>query len=142
MNPRVVTALIGTIILVLGLAGLFYPERVMGVLGFALASPAHAAITYGEVRATYGGIFVVMGVYTLLAAFEPGRHRARLLLIGLLWLGAFAGRLLGTFTDGSPGFLGWLAVAFELVMGGALVLAAQTADPATPAAATAEPISA
>jgi hypothetical protein len=133
MNPRLATTVVGTIMIVLGLAGLLYPERVMGVLGFVIASPAHASATLGEVRATYGGIFLVMGVYTLLAAFEPGRHRARLLLIGLLWLGAFGGRLLGVFTDGNPGVAGWLALVFELVMGGALVLASQTAEPLEPA---------
>lgn len=140
MNPRLTTAVVGAIILVLGLAGLLYPERMMGLLGFLIASPAHAAATLGEVRATYGGIFVVMGIYTLLAAFEPSRHRARLLLIGLLWLGAFGGRLLGVFTDGNPGVVGWFALVFELVIGGALVFTAQTAEPVEPVATTAESV--
>jgi hypothetical protein len=128
MNPRLTTAVVGTITLLLGLAGLFYPERVLGLLGLAVADPAHAAAALGEVRAMYGGIFVVLGVFTCLAALDPGRNRGRVLLIALLWFGAFGGRLFGAFRDGSPGLPGWLALAFELVMGGALVIAAQTAE--------------
>jgi len=124
MNPRITAIVTGLIILALGLAGLFYPGRVMGVLGFAVVNMTQAPAVLGEVRATYGGLFVVMGVFTLLAAMDPAAHRSRLLFVGLLWLGACAGRLLGVSTDGSPGVPGWLAVAFELVVGGALVAAA------------------
>jgi hypothetical protein len=128
MNARVVTAVAGTIILLLGLAGLFYPERVLAFLGFAIAQPTHPAAPLGEVRATYGGIFVVMGVYTLASALDPGRHRGRLVLIALLWLGAFAGRTVGVFRDGNPGLPGWVALLFELMVGGGLLLAAQRAE--------------
>jgi hypothetical protein len=65
-------------------------------------------------------------------------NRPRLRFIGFLWLGAAAGRLFGVYADGNPGLPGWLAIAFELVMGGALVVAAQAAEPppaALPAAA-------
>lgn len=123
MNPRVITGLAGTIILALGLAGLLYPERVMGLLGYAILNGAQPAAVLGEVRATYGGLFVVMGVFTLLAVVDPAAQRARLTLIGSLWLGACVGRVLGTSLDGTPGLIGWLGVTFELLMGGALVAA-------------------
>ena len=123
MNPRIVTSIVGTVILVLGLAGLIYPELVMAhLLGFAVdPSHGHNAVL-GEVRATYGGLFVVMGVYALLSAADPAANRGRLLFIGLLWLGACAGRLLGVYLDGDPGLTGWVGVAFELIMGSALVI--------------------
>jgi hypothetical protein len=129
MNPRPTAAIVGSIILLLGLVALVYPERVMGFLGFSLLNPAHAAAALGEVRATYGGIFVVMGLFTLLAAFDPPTHRSRLLFVGLMWLGASAGRLFGVSMDGNPGIPGWLSLVFELVVGGTLVLAAQAARP-------------
>jgi hypothetical protein len=132
MNPRITTIIVGLIILALGVAGLVYPERVLGILGLAYASPSHMAAALGEIRATYGGIFVVMGVSTLLGAMDPPLHRSRLLFVGLLWLGACAGRLFGCYVDGNPGLPGWGAAAFELVIGGALVAVAQSA----PAAAT------
>ncbi|OLE43131.1 MAG: hypothetical protein AUI36_23985, partial [Cyanobacteria bacterium 13_1_40CM_2_61_4] len=94
MTPRVTTILVGFVILLLGAAGLLYPERMLGLLGFAVQNPSHAAAALGEVRATYGGLFLVMGLAALLGAFDPVAHRGRLRLIGLLWLGAAAGRLL------------------------------------------------
>src|SRR5574337_549883 len=120
MNPRVVAIIAGVITTVLGLAGLLYPDRVMGVLGFAILNTANAAAVMGEIRATYGGLFVVLGVYTLLSSMDPAAHRSRLLFSGLLWLGACAGRLVGVNLNGNPGLPGWLAVAFELLVGGAL----------------------
>ena len=76
-----------------------------------------------------------MGVYTLLAATDPALHRARLLFVGLLWLGACAGRLFGVYVDGNPGLPGWGAVVFELAVGGALVAVAQSGQAVTPSPA-------
>jgi drug/metabolite transporter superfamily protein YnfA len=144
MNPRAITAVVGTLTLLLGLAALFYPERILGLIGLAVANTAHPAAALGEVRATYGGIFVVLAVFTFLSAVDPGRHRGRLMLIGMVWLGAFGGRLFGVVRDGHPGFPGWLGLAFELGMGGALLLAAQMAESTVestvpPVANTAQP---
>jgi hypothetical protein len=124
MNARVTTGIVGVLSLALAFAGLVYPRLVMDFLGFLPEDPAHPAAALGEVRATYGGVFLVLGVYTLLSAAEPATHRARLLAIGLVWIGAAAGRLFGVAIDGSPGLFGWLSAGFEMVMGGTLVLAA------------------
>jgi uncharacterized protein DUF4345 len=136
MNPRITTSILGTLILLLGLAGLVYPELVMTrLLGFAVdPSHSHNAVL-GEVRATYGGLFVVMGVYALLSAADPAANRGRLRFIGLLWLGACAGRLVGVYLDGDPGLTGWVGVAFELIVGGALVIVSFLKPVAVPVAA-------
>lgn len=130
MNPKITTIVVGVIITVLGLFGLVYPERVLGLIGLAYASPSHAAAALGEIRATYGGLFTVMGVYTLFAAMDPAAHRSRILFVGLLWLGACAGRLFGVYVDGNPGLPGWGAVVFELAVGGTLVAVAQSSPTA------------
>jgi hypothetical protein len=127
MSARTITLVAGTVILLMGLAALFYPERVMGLLGFMVLNASESASVLGEVRATYGGIFTVMGASVLLAAANPAANRGRLVAIGLLWLGACGGRLFGVTVDGNPGVFGWLAVVFEAVMGTALLLAAQRA---------------
>ena len=131
MNARVAAIVVGTITLALGLAGLIYPERVIGLLGFAVQNASHTAAALGEVRATYGGIFLVLGVSTLAAAGNPSAARWRLVLLALVWLGALAARLFGVSVDGNPGLAGWLSAAFEAVMGGTLLAAAQLAPPAT-----------
>lgn len=136
MNPRIITMVVGVVTFVLGLLGLLMPQLVMDrLVGFAVnpAFPANGVI--GEVRATYGGLFTVLGAVTLLAALDPASHRARITLIGLLWLGVCGGRLLGVSLDGNPGPMGFVAAAIELAMGGALLLVALTAPSATATAA-------
>ncbi len=130
MKPRVVTGVVGAFILLLGLAGLLSPWRLLAFLGFGVLDQSQPAAALGEVRATYGGIFLVMGVATLLATLDPFAHRSRLAFVGALWLGACGGRLFGVFADGSPGLLGWLTAFLELMVGGALVLVAATSAPA------------
>ena len=146
MNARIVVAVVGAITLLLGLGGLFRPEWVMNFVGYAVASNAPATLVRGEVRAVYGGMLIVGAVFTLLSAPDPREHQGRLLLLGLLWIGAAAGRLLGMFVDGNPGIFGWLSLALELVGGGALIFASQSAGPASirtaPAGSEAPPLSA
>jgi Domain of unknown function (DUF4345) len=126
MNARIVVAVVGAITLLLGLGGLFRPEWVMNFVGYAVASNAPATLVRGEVRAVYGGMLIVAGVFTLLSAPDPREHQGRLLLLGLLWIGAAAGRLLGMFIDGNPGVFGWLFLALELGGGAALIVASQS----------------
>jgi hypothetical protein len=127
MSPRIITIVAGIVMIGLGLFALIYPERTLGMLGLAYANPSHMAAALGEVRATYGGLFAVMGCFTLFAALDPGAHRSRLLFVGLLWLGMCVGRLFGVYVDGNPGLPGWIAATFELAIGAALVAAAQGA---------------
>jgi len=146
MSARSITLTAGVVILLMGLAGLFYPDRVMSLLGFTVLNAAQTAAVLGEIRATYGGLFAVMGAAVVMAGVNPAANRGRLLAIGLLWLGACAGRLLGVTVDGNPGVFGWLAVLFEAGMGSALLLAAQRAgspafvEPGVPVPAPAPPL--
>jgi len=146
MNARIVVAVVGTITLLLGLGGLFRPEWVMNFVGYAVASNAPTTLVRGEVRAVYGGMLIVGAVFTLLSAPDPREHQGRLLLLGLLWVGAGAGRLLGVFADGNPGIFGWLSLALELGGGGALIVASQAAGrasiPSAPEGSAAPPLSA
>ena len=127
MNPRAATAVTGVLTVLLGLMGLFSPLRVLAFLGFMVENASRSASALGEIRATYGGIFLVLGVYTLAATLNPAAQRGRLVLLGLVWLGAALGRLFGVSVDGNPGLFGWLACAFEVTMGATLLLASAVA---------------
>ena len=72
-------------------------------------------------------LFLVIGAFTLWAAMAPREHRSVLNLIGCMFLGVFAGRMIGISIDGNPGLFGWLGGVLELV-GGCLVLAAPHMD--------------
>jgi hypothetical protein len=138
MNPRIATGAVGAIMLALGSLALFLPEFVMAqVLGFAVHPSSAVATVYGEVRATYGGLFVIAGAYLLWAALNFESNRSLVFFVGLLWLGAAGGRLFGVFVDGNPGLFGWFSVVFELTGGGVLVAASRMA--AAPAEAESSP---
>jgi uncharacterized protein DUF4345 len=128
MNPRLIVATVGAITTLFGLGGLFRPDWVMEVIGYSVAPTASEAFLHGEVRALYGGLMVVAGVYTLLSATDPRANQGRLALLGLLWIGACAGRLFGVVVDGNPGIFGWLSVAVELALGGTLLVSSQTGE--------------
>jgi drug/metabolite transporter superfamily protein YnfA len=142
MNPRLAAGIVGSLTLLMGLAALIYPERVLGFLGFAVFNASESAAALGEIRATYGGIFVVLGIFTLLATGNPAAHRSRLLLLALIWLGALAGRLFGVSVDGNPGIFGWLSALFEAAMGGMLLAAALARESQPALEPTAMPVSA
>jgi hypothetical protein len=122
MNGRVVTATIGVLTVAFGIIGLTYPLHVMEWVGFAPLMTKPNAGTV-EARAMYGGLFLVLGVFTLWAAMSPRDHRGELLLIACLWLGLFGGRMVGVSIEGSPGLLNTLGAVFELVVGCLLLLA-------------------
>ncbi len=132
MNPRVTTTVIGVLTTIMGVLALTYPALVMRhVLGFTVDPTYTANFVLGEVRAAYGGVFTVIGIYTVLAAMDPATNRGRILMIGLIWVGACVGRLYGVVVDGTPGAWGWLSAVFEAVMGGMLIAISQM-TPETP----------
>ena len=124
MNPRVVAGVLGAITLLMGLYGLASPAGVLGFVGFAPMTPTEPALAYGEARAVYGGLFTVLGAFTLWGAIDPAGKRSALLMAGLLWLGLCAGRAIGISIDGNPGILGWVFLVFEAAFGMALVWSA------------------
>jgi hypothetical protein len=134
MNPRVTTTVIGALTTIMGVLALTYPALVMQhVLGFGVLPTWPASFVLGEVRAAYGGVFTVIGIYTVLAAMDPVTNRSRILMIGLIWLGVCLGRLYGVVVDGSPGVWGWLTAIFEAVIAGMLIAVSQM-TPETPSA--------
>jgi hypothetical protein len=124
MTPRIVAGTLGAITLLMGLYGVVSPANVLDVVGFAPQNPTEPALAYGEARAVYGGLFTVLGAFTLWGAIDPPGKRAALLMAGLLWLGLFFGRAIGASIDGNPGPIGWLGLAWEAAFGTALVWSA------------------
>jgi len=129
MNPRAVAGVLGAVTAAMGLAGLVSPDRAMAFVGFAPSTEANRLLALGEARAVYGGLFTVLGAFTLWGAIDPPGKRSILLMASLLWLGLCAGRLLGASIDGGPGLVGWAAVVWEGVFGGALLWTAVARAP-------------
>ena len=124
MNIRVVAALIGIVTVLFGALGLAYPERIMGTLGLATASEAARSAVLGEIRAVYGGLFLVLGLWTVYAAWQSAHSRLLLSLLGSSWIGIAGGRALWAWIEGNPGLWSWTFFAFEVLCGGGLLAAA------------------
>ena len=121
MIRRVAIAVVGASMV--GMAfGLVKPDLLLSFIGFSISDPGVAGYQLGEVRAVYGGLFLVIGVFTLLSAIDPVANRPRLVVLGWCWLGLGGGRLVGVLVDGDPGLRGWAFIVGELGAG-ALVLA-------------------
>ena len=124
MSPRVVAGALGAMTLLMGLYGLASPAGVLDFVGFSPSIPTEPALAFGEARAVYGGLFTVLGAFTLWGAIDPPGKRSALLMAGLLWLGLCAGRVLSVSIDGNPGIMGWVFVLWEGAFGTALVWSA------------------
>ena len=133
MSARAWIALVGAILTGIGIVGLVDPSFIVWWFGYAIANPTTTAAVLGEVRAVYGGLFAVIGVFTMLSAIDPAAHRERLVALGCCWLGLAGGRALGAWLDGSPGVFGWGLLVLEVVAGGVVVGLALAAS-APPAA--------
>ncbi|WP_232680997.1 hypothetical protein [Nocardioides sp. R-C-SC26] len=76
-----------------GLAGVVMPERVAEAMQFGRSGEI-AGRARLEVRAGLGAAYVALGVWGVLSS-DPAARRA----VGLAWLGAASGRLLGMAVD-------------------------------------------
>ncbi|MGB3456376.1 MAG: DUF4345 family protein [Litorimonas sp.] len=90
--------------MMMGAMGLFAPRMAADFSGLKALTPTGQS----EFRATYGGLFVAMGIVPLLTM-----HPLAFATAALCWMGAAAGRIVSVALDGAltPKNIG--AVAFE-----------------------------
>ncbi len=124
MSARGITLVLGLFVLGNGLFGLINPEGMMRTIGFVPdPSKPQPGAAFSEIRAAFGGALAMQGVWLLLATLHPRRYRDGVLLLACLWIAGGGGRLVSLQTHGDPGFYGWVAIAAELIVGVALVVA-------------------
>lgn len=96
----------------LGLMGLLTPHRALRFVGLKAA----AEEGLGEVRATYGGMFIALELVA--AALLLGRDdSAGMVVAGAAWLGAALGRVVSLVVDGRRTPKNAAAVLFEAGIG-------------------------
>jgi hypothetical protein len=105
--------------LILGLLGLLNPHAAMRLLGLEMVAPRGLS----EVRSMYGALHLTMAVLMLWAVPLRPRTAPLLRTIGILWLGAAAGRVASMLIDGVFGPINLLMLASQLFVGGALLWA-------------------
>jgi len=75
-----------------------------------------------DIRATYGGMSVGIGIVLYLLATTHGTLRIGLISVCLLMLGMAAGRIIGMVLDGSPNMYMYIYLALELSVSSLAVL--------------------
>ena len=105
------------ITLVFGLLALILPEWLVLALGLELSIARPWGIS--EVRATYGALFLALGIAMLWAVAQRPKPfaYAYLRLAALLWLAAAGGRLFSMILDGALLPMNFLALGVELLVG-------------------------
>jgi hypothetical protein len=102
----------------LGFMGLVAPNMASKFTGLT----ANNRTAFAEFRATFGGLFVVMGLYPLLSGMSIA-----FAIVGCMWIGTAFGRLLSVVFDrGYTEPKNFVGVAFEAGVG-ILMLAGNTA---------------
>jgi hypothetical protein len=97
----------------LGLMGLVRPAA---AATFTSMSPV-GKLGVSEIRATYGGLFLFMGVFALIV-HEPLAYQ----VLGWAWVGAAAGRAVSVVVDASRESKNFGGIAFEGVIGALLLI--------------------
>lgn len=108
MNGKLLLRLGGGGTLIFGLIGLFLPGLISNYVGFR----SDAASAYSEIRAVFGGLFVMMGAMVL-ACGTSVRGRAMAHAVMLCFAGMVAGRILSLFLDGFLTLHTYLGLALE-----------------------------
>ena len=75
-----------------------------------------------DMRATYGGMSIAVGITILLLASRSQLLGQALLVTGVVLLGMAAGRVLGMIIDGEPNTFMYLYLLGELLFGAAALL--------------------
>lgn len=68
-----------------------------------------------DMRATYGGMALGIGLFFGLCAYRPGSVRLGLIASLLVMVSIAGGRLFGMIADGSPNLFMWVLLASELL---------------------------
>lgn len=114
MNPSDFANILGALITAgLGLMGLVKPSAASA---FTSTSPV-GKIGVSEIRATYGGFFLFMGVFALIVR-EPLAYQ----VLGWAWIGAAFGRAVSVIVDASREPKNFGGILFEGVIGALLLI--------------------
>jgi len=98
----------------LGCLGLLFPAAVCRILGVGTQGP----LGVSEVRATYGGFFLCLGIGCFVA-----QSPSAFTVVGAAWCAAAAARVLSLAVDGSRSWQNVVGILFEASVGGAMLAA-------------------
>jgi hypothetical protein len=108
---KLLVLLTAVIFFAYGLIFVFFPvQALLLVVGGSVSSSSGVI----DVRATYGGMSVGVGIVLYLLATTHGALRIGLISVCLLMLGMAAGRIIGMVLDGNPNMYMYIYLVLEL----------------------------
>ena len=111
--PKLLIILTALFFLMYGVAFALFPTALLSWVTDGQVDSSSALI---DLRATYGGMSLAIGVMLLLSARNPHWHRLGLITIVVLMLCMAGGRTLGLVLDGSPNVMMWVYLALEVTV--------------------------
>ncbi len=125
-NPiaRIFLILLGVATAALGVLYAVAPNVITDPTGFGPLTPTATT----DIRATYGGLQLGLGIFLLWAASKPTRYRAGLVALCFMVPGLALSRFLGLLVDGDVKPLMWGVLAFEVVLSVVSVAILRTTD--------------
>lgn len=109
----IIIRLSATVFAVYGLGFIVAPE---GLAVFVTGSAPAPGPALTDLRATYGGMSLAVGIILFLLASDTGNTRPGLLAVMLLMLGMAAGRSYGILVDGDANLMMYLYLGLEVAV--------------------------
>lgn len=103
----------GIVFILYGVAFMFIPAE-MAV--FVTGDRPRTASGIIDLRATYGGMSVAVGVILLLLLSRPENLHLALICIAIVLLAMAVGRMSGMFKDGNPNIVMYLYLTVEIIV--------------------------
>jgi hypothetical protein len=97
-GARIFLGLVGVVALAFGVLYVVAPAVLLDQTGFPDLGPEATT----DVRATYGGLQIALGAFTLWCAAQPRRYRAGLMLVTIAFAAIASCRAVGLLIDGDP----------------------------------------
>jgi hypothetical protein len=110
----------------IGLLGFLLPNAAAGLYGLAIG----AGRGVSEIRSVYGALFLTVAGLALWAISSRPKSAPLLRTLGLLFLGAAAGRLASLLIDGAADLVNVLLLLVQLAVGGTLLWASLESEKA------------
>ena len=109
---KILVILTAAIFFVYGLIFVLFP---IGMLQIIVQVSLNTSSGITDIRATYGGMSIAIGVILYLLATNESTLRVGLISVSILMLSMAFGRVIGMVLDGSPNLFMYIYLALELM---------------------------
>jgi hypothetical protein len=111
MKEKIFLVLVGLVFAGLGVFNLVQPVEGISIFEIELLN----ASSMSEIRANYGGMHLLFGMFLIYGAFEINIQRTSLLIVAVFIGGLVLGRITSLVMDGNPNEAVWTLFIIEVI---------------------------